>query len=189
MRCVVKICRKAIAFFDKHADSDATEAFDDMLGEIMSCLRVLTMIGDHHCMVADAFDGHIAKRTKVDLAALIYREHLALRSNSAKWELHAEQVARFEATVTHAAQIQQYIENFEGKDFQDAVEEALFLQQVVKRMPASLASARRSSLRRSSRSASATSSPPSMTSRIIAWLRPWLLGGLSWRALRRFSRP
>ena len=61
---------------------------------------------------------------------LTYRVHL--KSNSAWWELHAEHVGRFEATVTHAAQIQQYLENFEGKDFQHTLEEALFLQQVAK---------------------------------------------------------
>ena len=106
------------------------------------------MIGDPCCMlwsqVVDAFDGRAAKRAKAAKSTLIYRVHFTLKSNSAWWELHAKHVARFEATVTHAAQIQQYIENFEGKDFQDAVEEALFLQQVVKSMPAFLASARRS---------------------------------------------
>ena len=109
----------------------------------MRCLRVLMMmIGDPNCMlwphVVDAFDGHAAKRTKAAKSTLIYRVHFALKSNSAWWELHAEHVARFEATVTHAA-IQQYIENFEGKDFQDALEEALFLHQVVKSMQAFLA--------------------------------------------------
>ena len=44
MHNVVKICRKAIALSDKRADSDAAETFDDTLGEIMRCLRVLTMI-------------------------------------------------------------------------------------------------------------------------------------------------
>ena len=51
MHTVVKICRKAIAFLGKHADSDAVEAFDDTLGEIMRCLRVLTIIGDPYCML------------------------------------------------------------------------------------------------------------------------------------------
>ena len=143
MHNVVKICREAIAFLDKHADSDAAETFDDTLGEIMRCLRVLMMIGDPYCMlwphVVDAFDGHAAKRTKAAKSTLVYRVHFALKSNSAWWELHAEHVDRFEATVTHAAQIQQYIENLEGKDFQDALEEALFLQQVVKSMPVFLA--------------------------------------------------
>ena len=143
MHNVVKICRAAIAFLDKRADSDAAETFDDTLGEIMRCLRVLTMIGDPNCMLWPAFDGHAAKRTKAAQSTLIYRVHFALKPNSAWWELHAEHVARFEATVTHAAQIQQYIENFEGKDFQDAVEKALFLQQVVKSMPAFLAECRK----------------------------------------------
>ena len=89
--------------------------------------------------VVDAFDDHTAKRTKAAKSTLIYRVHFALKSKSAWWELHAEHVARFEATVTHAAQIQQYIENFEGKDFKDALEEALFLPQVVKSMPVFLA--------------------------------------------------
>ena len=115
MHNVVKICRKAIAFLDMRADSGAAETFDDTLGEIMRCLRVLTMIGDPYCMlwshVVDAFDGHAAKAAK---STLIYRVHFALKSNSAWWELHAEHVARFEATVTHAAQIQQYTEIFEG---------------------------------------------------------------------------
>ena len=106
MHNVVKICRKAIAFLDKHADSDAAETFDDALGEIMRCPRVLTMIGDACCMlwphVVDAFDGHAAKRTKAAKSTLIYRVHFALKSNSAWWKLHAEHVARFEATVTHA---------------------------------------------------------------------------------------
>ena len=143
MHNVVKICRKAIAFLDKRADSDAAEAFDDTLGEIMRCLRGLTMIGDPYCMlwphVVDAFDGDAAKRTKAAKSTLIYRVHFALKSNSGWWELHAEHVARFEATVTHAAQMQQYIEIFEGEDFQDAPEEALFLQQVVQSMPVFLA--------------------------------------------------
>ena len=125
----MEICRKAIAFLDKHADSDAAEAFDDTLGEIMRCLSFLTVIGDPCCMlwsqVVDAFDGRAAKRAKAAKSTLVYRVHFALKSNSAWWELHAKHVARFEATVTYAAQIQQYIENFEGKDFQDAVEEAL----------------------------------------------------------------
>ena len=143
MHNVVKICRKAIGFLDKHADSDAAETFDDMLGDITRCLRFLIMIGDPYCMlwphVVDAFDGHAAKRTKAAKSTLIYRVHFALKSNSASWELHAEHVARFEATVTHAAQIQQHIEIFESKDFQDALEEAVFLQQVVKSMPVFLA--------------------------------------------------
>ena len=119
MHNVVKICRKAIAFLDKRADSDAAGTFDDTLGEIMRFLRVL--IGDPYCMlwphVVDAFDGHAAKRTKAAKSTLIYRVYFALKSNSAWWELHAEHVARFKATVTHAAQIQQYIEIFEVKDF------------------------------------------------------------------------
>ena len=102
MHNVVKICRKAIAFLDKRADSDAAEAFDDTLGEIMRCLRVLSMIGDPYCMlwhhVVDAFDGDAGKRTKAAKSTLIYRVHFALKSNSGWWELHAEHVARFEAT-------------------------------------------------------------------------------------------
>ena len=109
---MVKICRKAITFLDKRADSDAAETFDDTLGEIMRCLRVLTMIGDPNCMlwphVVDAFDGDAAKRTKAAKSTLIYGVHFALKSNSGWWELHAEHVVRFEATVTHAAQMQQY---------------------------------------------------------------------------------
>ena len=97
------------------------------------------MNGDPCCMLwpqaVDTFDGHAAKRTKAAKSAVIYQVHFSVKSNSAWWELHTEHVDRFEATVTHAAQIQQPIENFEGKDFQDAVEEALFLQQVVKSMP------------------------------------------------------
>ena len=88
--------------------------------------------------VVDAIDGHAAKRTKAAKSTLTYWVQFAMKSNSTWW-LHAEHVARFEATVSHAAQIQQYIENFEGKDFQDAVEEALFLLQVVKSMPVFLA--------------------------------------------------
>ena len=60
MHNVVKICRKAIAFLDKRADSDAAETEDDKQGESMRCLRVLTMISDPYCMlwphVVDAFE-------------------------------------------------------------------------------------------------------------------------------------
>ena len=115
MHNVVKICRKPIAFLDKRADFDAAEAFDHTLAEIVRCLRVLTMIGFAYCMlwplVVDAFDGHPAKRTKAAKSTLFYRVHFALKSNSAWWELHAE----------HTSNISR------AKDFQDAVEETLFL--------------------------------------------------------------
>ena len=45
MHNVAKICRKAIDILKKHADSGGEEAFEDTLGEITRCLRVLTMIG------------------------------------------------------------------------------------------------------------------------------------------------
>ena len=110
------------------------------------------MIGDPYCMlwphVVDAFDGDAAKRTKAAKSTLIYHVHFALKSNSGWWELHAEHVARLEATVTHAVQMQQCIEISEGKDFQDALEEALFLQQVVQSMAVFLAECKKEDLRR-----------------------------------------
>ena len=66
MHNVMKICRKATAFLDKLFDSVGAEAFHGTVGEIMRCLRVLTMIGGPYCMlwpqVVDAFDGHVASK-------------------------------------------------------------------------------------------------------------------------------
>ena len=87
--------------------------------------------------MVDAFDGHAAKRTKAAKSTLIYG------ALCFEFKLRLVGAARRACCQVRgdcdAAQIQQYIENFEGKDFQDAVEEALFLQQVVKNMPAFLA--------------------------------------------------
>ena len=68
MHNVAKICRKAIDILNKHADSGGAEAFEDTLGEITRCLRVLTMIGGPLCLLRAtggrfSFDGHAATRT------------------------------------------------------------------------------------------------------------------------------
>ena len=115
----VKICRAAIAFLDKRADSDAAETCDDTLGEIMRCLRVLTMISDPYCMlwphVVDAFE-----------PTLIYSQTPPGGSCTP-------------SMLPGSRRPSQCIEIFEGKDFQDALEEALLLQQVVQSMPVFLA--------------------------------------------------
>ena len=99
------------------------------------------MIGDPYCMlwpqVVDAFDGHAA--IQPNQGGLVHADLPGALSNSAWWLLHAEHGARLEATDTHAVQIQQYMENVEGEDFQDAVDEVLFLQRIVKSIPAFLA--------------------------------------------------
>ena len=105
------------------------------LGEIMRCLGVPTMVGDRKWHVV-APGGRCLRQpcSQEDQANQVHADLLG-----ALCLVHAEHVARFETTVTHAAQTQQSIENFEGKDFQDAVEEAHFLKQVVKNLPVFLA--------------------------------------------------
>ena len=140
---VVRICGKAMAFLEEHADGDGAEVFDDALSELLTCLRVLKMLGDPYCVAypkaVEAFDSQAAKKDRATKASQLYALHFALKSDSCWWGLHAEHIARFEATAKHIPEMAQHSRNLCGIGSLDPAGQALLLQQVLKDMPMFLA--------------------------------------------------